>query len=47
MHKGDTMAQKRVTLYNVIDSRNGQFHSVVICRERDAKYFVSADGEEE
>lgn len=29
-----------VTLYNVVDTRTGQHHSVVIIRERLAKYFT-------
>ena len=32
-----------VTLYNVIDIRNGQFYSVVKCKQRMARFFVSAD----
>lgn len=29
-----------VTLHNVIDIRTGQFHSVAIVKQRNAKYFV-------
>ena len=32
-----------ITLYNVIDVRNGQFYSIVICKQRQAKYFVPAE----
>ena len=28
-----------IILYNVIDTRTGQFHSVAIVKERNAKYF--------
>jgi len=38
--------KKFVTLYNVVDTRTEQFHSIVICDERKARYFVPA-GEEE
>ena len=31
-----------VTLYNVIDTRTGQFHSVAIVKERNAKWFIPA-----
>lgn len=34
-----------VTLYNVIDIRNGQFHSVAIVKERNAKWYVPVDEE--
>lgn len=34
-----------VTLYNVIDTRTGKYHSVVIIKERMARYFVPADEE--
>ena len=29
-----------VTLYDVIDTRNGRFYSVVVVSERKTKYFV-------
>lgn len=32
-----------VTLFNVVDIRNLQYHSVVICKARMAKYFVPAE----
>ena len=32
-----------ITLYNVIDTRTGQYHSVAIVKERNAKYFVPAE----
>ena len=35
------------TLYNVIDTRNGRFYSVVVVSERKAKYFIPAETEEE
>ena len=31
-----------VTLYDVIDTRTGQHHSVVVVKARFAKYFVPA-----
>lgn len=31
---------KLVKLYNVIDIRTDQFHSVAIVKERNAKYYV-------
>lgn len=34
-----------VTLYSVVDVRTMQYHSVVICKARMAKYFVPADEE--
>ena len=34
-----------VTLYNVIDTRTGQWYSVAVVRQRMAKWFVPADGE--
>ena len=34
-----------ITLYNVIDTRTGLFHSVAIIKERNAKYFVKAGDE--
>ena len=36
-----------VKLYNVIDTRTGQFHSVAIVRQRDVKWFVPANESEE
>lgn len=37
-----------VTLYNVMDIRNGKIYSVVVVSERKAKYFVPIEtGEEE
>lgn len=37
-----------ITLYNVIDIRNGNFYSVVMCKARQARYFIPAseDGED-
>ena len=35
----------KVTLYDVIDIRTMQYHSVVVCKERFAKWFVPADEE--
>ena len=32
-----------VTLHNVVDIRTGKFHSVVIVKQRNAKYFVEAE----
>lgn len=37
----------KVTLYNVIDTRTNQFHSVVIVSQRKAKFFVPAEPEVE
>ena len=31
-----------ITLYNVIDIRTNQFHSVAIVKNKNAKWFVSA-----
>lgn len=36
-----------VTLYNVMDIRNGKIYSVVVVSERKAKYFIPAETEEE
>ena len=33
-----------ITLYNVIDIRTGNFHSVAIVQARKAKYFIPANG---
>ena len=35
----------KVTLYNVIDIRTGQYHSVVVTKEKYARFFVPADPE--
>lgn len=35
-----------VTLYNVIDIRTGQFHSIAIVKERNAKWFIPAEDTE-
>lgn len=29
-----------VTLYNVIDTRTNQFHSVAVVKEKNAKWFI-------
>lgn len=29
-----------VTLYNVIDTRTNQFHSIAVVKQRNVKYFV-------
>lgn len=34
---------KKIKLYNVIDTRDGRFYSVVIVSERKAKYFAEAE----
>ena len=36
-----------VTLYNVVDIRTDQFHSIAVVKERNAKYFVEVDEEED
>ena len=36
-----------VTLYNVIDTRTGKFHSEVIVKQRMVRVFVPAEEEEE
>lgn len=36
-----------VTLYDVIDTRNGRYYSVVVVTERKAKYFIPAEPNEE
>ena len=36
-----------VTLYNVIDTRTGKFHSEVIVKQRMVRFFVPADEEED
>ena len=33
----------KVTLYDVIDTRTGQYYSVAIVSERNARYFVPAE----
>lgn len=38
---------KMVKLYNVIDTRNGNYYSVAIVSEKKAKYFVPAEEENE
>ena len=38
--------KKYFTLYNVIDTRTGQFHSVAVVSEKNLKYFVKAEAEE-
>lgn len=35
-----------VTLYNVIDTRTNQYHSVAIVSQRKAKFFIPAEPEE-
>ena len=35
-----------VTLYNVIDIRTGQFHSVAKVKPRNVKWFIPAEEEE-
>ena len=35
-----------VTLYNVIDTRTGKFHSEVIVKQRMVRFFVPAEEEE-
>lgn len=35
-----------VTLYNVIDTRTGKFHSEVIVKQRMVKFFVPAEEED-
>lgn len=32
-----------VKLYNVIDTRTGNFHSVAVVKEKNVKYFVRAE----
>ena len=32
-----------VTLYNVIDIRTGQFHSVAVVKPRNVKYFIQGE----
>lgn len=32
-----------VKLYNVIDTRTGNFHSVAVVKEKNVKYFVMAE----
>ena len=36
-----------IKLYDVVDTRTGAFHSVVICKPRNAKWFVPVDEWEE
>lgn len=35
-----------ITLYDVIDTRTGKYHSIVKVKEKLAKYFVPAGDEE-
>ena len=35
-----------VTLYNVIDTRTGKFHSEVIVKQRMVRFFVPAEEED-
>lgn len=35
-----------ITLYNVIDIRTNQFHSVAIIKEKNRKWFIDAEVEE-
>lgn len=37
---------KKRTLYNVLDIRTNKFHSVVIVKERQAKWFVPTEESE-
>lgn len=34
---------EKITLYNVIDIRTGVYHSVVITKEKNRKWFIPAD----
>lgn len=36
-----------ITLYNVIDTRTGNFHSIAVVKQRNAKWFIPAEAEEE
>ena len=36
-----------ITLENVIDIRTEQFHSVVICKKRNVRFYVPAEASEE
>ena len=36
-----------VTLYNVIDIRTMQYHSVAVVKEKNVKWFRPAEGDEE
>lgn len=36
-----------IRLHNVIDKRTGLFHSTVICKPRNAKWYVPAEEEPE
>lgn len=33
----------RITLHNVIDTRSGNYYSVVVVKERNAKWFIPAE----
>ena len=35
-----------ITLYNVLDTRTNQVHSIAIIKEQNAKWFVSVESEE-
>lgn len=32
-----------ITLYNVIDTRTNQFHSVAVVKEKNVKWFIPAE----
>ena len=32
-----------ITLYNVIDTRTGNFHSIAVVKKRNAKWFIPAE----
>lgn len=36
-----------VTLYNVVDTRTGQEHSVAVVREKNVKYFEPVEAEDD
>lgn len=38
---------RKVRLYNVIDTRTGQWYSEVVVKERMVRFFVPADEEEQ
>jgi hypothetical protein len=35
-----------IKLFNVIDTRTGKHHSVVICSEKKARFFIPANAEQ-
>ena len=37
---------KKITLHNVLDIRTDKFHSIVIIKENQAKWFVPVEEEE-